>query len=94
MCGSRADPRAPVAVLWGRIAAGAREHPITEESIIDRAQAIELAQTVGGTAHPVNPYDREGDWYVLGERDAETRKRSRWELRDGKPSIVENADAE
>lgn len=59
-----------------------------------RGQATELAQTVGGTAHPVDPHDGDGDWYVLGERNAETRQRSRWELRDGKPVIVEGDDAE
>ena len=31
-----------------------------------RTDAIDLAATVGGTAHPLNPYDPDGDWYVLG----------------------------
>lgn len=52
-------------------------------------QATDLAQTVGGTAHPLNPFDHGDEWYVLGEVSAETRKRSRWELREGKPAIVE-----
>ena len=54
-----------------------------------RTDAIDLAATVGGTAHPLCPYDPDGDWYVLGETSA-TGARSRWELNaDGCGRIVD-----
>lgn len=55
----------------------------------DMYQAREVARTVGGTAHPMNIYDCDEGWYVLGELNAETRTRSRWERGpDGQPVIA------
>lgn len=54
-----------------------------------KEQAHDLAATVGGSAHPLNPFDHADDWYVLGEVDAATRERARWDLnRDGVGVIV------
>lgn len=54
-----------------------------------KEQALDLAATVGGSAHPLNPFNHGDDWYVLGETDAATRERARWDLnRDGVGVIV------
>ena len=58
-------------------------------TMFSQDEARTVAATVGGTAHPVNPYDREGDWYVLGEMAESGRARSRWERgADGAPVIA------
>lgn len=54
-----------------------------------KTEAVEVAREVGGTAHPINPYDHEGEWYVLGEMAASSRTRSRWERgADGRAVIA------
>lgn len=51
-----------------------------------KSEAETVAQTVGGTAHDLGDG---ASWYVLGERDANTGRRSRWErAQDGSAVIV------
>lgn len=55
-----------------------------------KQEAQDAAQEVGGTAHPLDPYAAPEDrnWYVLGERSANTRTRSVWTRgTDGRPSL-------
>ena len=51
-----------------------------------KSEVETVAQTIGGTAHDLGDGE---SWYVLGERDASTGRRSRWERsEDGRAVIV------
>lgn len=51
-----------------------------------KSEAEHVAQTIGGTAHDLGDGE---SWYVLGERSADTGRRSRWERsEDGRAVIV------
>lgn len=61
----------------------------TTTTLFSKSEALATAARVGGDAIPLNPHDHEDGWYVLGERNAQTRTRSRWERgADGQPVIA------
>ena len=51
-----------------------------------KSEAVAVAQMIGGTVHDLGDGE---SWYVLGETNAETRTRSRWErAEDGRAVIA------